>query len=145
MGSEILVPALAIAGVFTVCLGIVHISIPVLMDFDDAIPTADAEPVALRSLGTGRFQYELLRSDVRGIAWVMSNAASYVLITLGVADLMAATWISTDAGRLLGMWASGWWAIRAASQFIVGRRLGDVIVAGWFVVLAAVHVVAAVA
>jgi hypothetical protein len=74
----------------------------------------------------------------------MSNAASYVLITLGVADLMAATWISTDAGRLLGMWASGWWAIRAASQFIVGRRFGDIVVAGWFGVLAAVHVVAAV-
>jgi hypothetical protein len=145
VSSEILVAALAIAGAFTVALGVVHIAIPVLMDFDHAIPTARTEPARLRSLAVGGFHYEVLRSDVRGIAGVMSNAASYVLITLGIADLMAATWISTEAGRLLGMWAAGWWAIRAAGQFIVGRRLGDVIVAGWFVVLAAVHVVAAVA
>lgn len=56
---------------------------------------------------------------------------------------MAATWVSTDAGRLLALWTSGWWAIRAASQFILGRRFGDVAIAGWFSVLAAVHVVAA--
>lgn len=84
MGSEILVRALTMAGTFTILLGIVHISIPLLMDFDHAIPTTEAEPAPLRSLRIGGFQYEVLRSDVRGIAWVMSNAASYVLITLGL-------------------------------------------------------------
>jgi hypothetical protein len=143
VSSEIIVPALMAAGVFTVVLGTVHIAIPVLMDFDHAIPTANADSVPLRSLGVGGFRYEVLRSDVRGIAWVMSNAASYVLITLGMADLTASVWVATDAGHLLALWASGWWAIRAGSQLIVGRRIGDFAVAGWFGILAAVHAVAA--
>jgi hypothetical protein len=143
VSSEILVPALAIAGVFTIALGVVHVSIPILMDFDHAIPSADAQLAPLRSLGMEGFRYQVLRSDVRGIAWVMSNAASYVLITLGIADLTAPAWVDTNGGHLLAMWAAGWWGIRAASQFIVGRRFGDIVVAGWFGVLAAVHVVAA--
>jgi hypothetical protein len=49
-----------------------------------------------------------------------------------------------NGGHLLAMWAAGWWGIRGGSQFIVGRRFGDIVVAGWFGVLAAVHLVAAV-
>jgi len=143
VSSEIIVPVLAAVGLFTVALGTIHIAIPVLMDFDHAIPTAKAEPAPLRSLGVGGFRYEVRRSDVRGIAWVMSNAASYVLITLGIADLPASAWVATDAGHLLALWASGWWAIRAGSQLIVGRRIGDFAVAGWFGMLAALHAAAA--
>ena len=131
------------SGVFTVALGLVHIVIPLIVDFDHAIPTATAARSPLRTISIGPIRYEVRRSDVRGIAWVMSNAASYVLITLGIADLLAATWLSTDHGRVLAVWAAGWWAIRAGGQFVLGRRWGDFAIAAWFACLAGVHLVAA--
>lgn len=143
MSSEIIVAALALGGTFTLTLGIVHLAIPLLMDFDHAIPAADGTSAPLRSIGFGRVRYHVLRSDVRGIAWVMSNAASYVLITLGIADLASAAWLSTDHGRLLAVWAAGWWAIRAGCQLLLGRRIGDWLVAAWFAGLAGIHAAAA--
>jgi hypothetical protein len=134
---------LAVSGVFTVALGLVHIVIPLIMDFDHAIPAETAAPTPLRTIALGPIRYEVRRSDVRGIAWVMSNAASYVLITLGVADLAAASWLGTDVGRLLAMWAAGWWVLRAGGQFLVGRRWGDFAVAAWFAVLGVLHLAAA--
>ena len=134
---------LAVSGLFTVALGLAHIVIPLIMDFDHAIPTPAAAPTPLRPIAIGPIRYEVRRSDVRGIAWVMSNAASYVLITLGLADLAAASWLGTHFGQLLAMWAAGWWVLRAAGQFLVGRRWGDLAVAGWFAVLGAIHIVAA--
>lgn len=138
-----IVAILAAAGAYTVALGIVHVAIPLIMDFDHAIPTAGAAPTPLRTLALGPIRYEVRRSDVRGIAWVMSNAASYVLITLGLADLTAASWLGTDHGRLLAIWAAGWWVLRAAGQLLLGRRRGDLAVAAWFTGLGVVHAVAA--
>jgi hypothetical protein len=135
--------ALTIAGVFTVALGIVHIAIPLLMDFDRAIPTAAALRAPLHSLRIAGLRYEVRRSDVRGIAWVMSNAASYLLISLGVVDLTARVWLATDIGRLFAVWAVGWWALRAGGQFLLGRRTGDLAVAVGFASIAVIHVIAA--
>lgn len=143
VSSEMVARALQLTGVFAVGLGIVHVVIPLIMDFDHAIPTSQTLPTSLHAIGIGALRYEIRRSDVRGVAWVMSNAASYVLVTLGVADLAAPVWIGTDAGRLLTVWAVGWWAIRAAGQLIVGRRGGDVLIAGWFGGLALINVAAA--
>jgi len=142
VSSEIVVEALTVTGLFTIALGIVHIAIPLLMDFDHAIPTASALPAPLHSLGFAGLRYEVHRSDVRGIAWVMSNAASYVLITLGVADLTARAWLATDVGRLVALWAVGWWALRAVGQLLLGRRAGDLAVAVGFGCLAVVHAIA---
>jgi hypothetical protein len=144
VSSEIILSALMISGVFTIALGIVHVAIPLLMDFDHAIPTAAVLPEQLHMIGLAGLRYEVRRSDVRGIAWVMSNAASYVLITLGAADLASRSWLATDVGRLLALWLVGWWALRAAGQFVVGRRVGDVAVGALFGWLAVVHAVAAV-
>jgi hypothetical protein len=138
-----IVAALAASGVFTVALGLMHIVIPLIMDFDHAIPTSAAAPAPLRTIALGPIRYAVRRSDVRGIAWVMSNAASYVLITLGVLDLAAASWIGTDPGRLLAIWASGWWVLRAGGQLLLGRRWGDLAVAAWFAGLAGIHAAAA--
>lgn len=143
VSSEIMLSALTAAGVFTVALGIVHIAIPLLMDFDHAIPTAAVSPGRLHVLAFAGLRYEVRRSDVRGIAWVMNNAASYVLITLGAADLAARSWLTTDIGRLLALWAVGWWALRAVGQFVLGRRVGDVAVGALFGALAVVHAAAA--
>jgi hypothetical protein len=73
----------------------------------------------------------------------MSNAASYVLISLGVADLTSRAGLATDIGRLFAFWAVGWWALRAGGQFLLGRRWGDRALVAGFAFLAVVHAIAA--
>ncbi len=92
----------------------------------------------------GPIRYRTLRSDVHGIAWVMNHAASYVLISIGVADLLWWRWADDSAGVWLSIWIAGWWLIRAVSQVYLGRRAGDFQIMIGFLVLAAVHVVAAI-
>lgn len=129
---------LATAGLFTLVLGIVHFFFPLLLDFEHAIPRT-GEP-ALRTLRVGPFFYATQRSDVHGIAWVMNHAASYVLVSVGIVDLLANSWIGTPPGRLLAFWIGGWWLLRAASQFYLGRRLGDWVVVIGFGLLGLLHV-----
>jgi hypothetical protein len=74
-----------VCGVFTVVLGLVHFVMPRLLDFDGAIPT-DGEP--LRPLSLLVVTYQTKQSDVRGIAQIMNHAVSYVLVTIGVLDLV---------------------------------------------------------
>ena len=59
----------AVCGVFTVALGLVHFVMPWLFDFDGAIPT---EGPPLRPLDLFVVTYRTKRSDVRGIAWIVS-------------------------------------------------------------------------
>lgn len=141
----LLVAALVICGVFTLSLGLVHFAMPVLLDFRAAIPRDDPELKVLKPLRLGRLRYATLRSDVYGIAWVMNHAASYVLVTIGVLDLAAVRWLETDAGRLLALWIAGWWLLRAGSQLYLGRRRGDWLILAGFLLLAAVHLLAALA
>jgi hypothetical protein len=68
-----------------------------------------------------------------------------VLLTLGAADLLAVRWVGTDAGRVLAIWAAGWWAVRAASQLAFGRRVVDWTLLTVFASFAAVHLAAATA
>lgn len=132
--------ALLISGAFTLALGIAHVFFPILLDFDQAIPAQGAD---LKPFRLGPIRYSTLRQDVRGIAWIMNHAASYGLISIGVLDLLASRWLGTSVGRLLALWIAGWWAIRAGSQFYLGRRRGDYWIAGGFGLLAVIHVVAA--
>jgi hypothetical protein len=132
--------ALFVSGAFTLALGLVHIFMPILFDFQHAIPP-NREPLAPFELGPIR--YATTRSDVRGIAWVMNHAASYVLISIGVADLLWWRWPNGTIGVLLALWIAGWWLLRAGSQLYLGRRRGDLKIMIGFLVLAAVHVVTA--
>lgn len=148
VSSPLLEAITALAGTFTVALGVVHIAIPRLVGFRHAIGSdggirSPAGPPPLGTIGTRRFAYRLRRNDLVGLAWVMSNAASYVLITIGIVDL---AWVAGWRGvpiALGAIWIAGWWAIRAASQFALGGRAGDMVVAAWFAVLAVVHLVLA--
>jgi hypothetical protein len=133
--------AMLISGGFTLALGIVHIFMPMLFDFRRAIPT---EGESLTPLRLGPIRYATVRSDVRGIAWVMNHAASYVLISIGVADLLWRRWPDGAMGAILALWIAGWWLLRAASQLYLGRRRGDLKIMLGFVTLAAVHLLAAV-
>lgn len=148
VSSPLLTALTALAGTFTIVLGIVHIAIPKLVGYgpaiggDGAVGSATG-PLPLGTIGAGRFTYRVRRNDLVGLAWVMSNAASYVLITIGIVDL---AWVAGWRGLpiVLGAtWIAGWWAIRAVSQFALGRRAGDVLVAAWFAALAVGHLVLA--
>ena len=116
---DALIIALAMAGIGTLTLAMVHLVMPRLIDIERAVP----EPgTALRPLPVVGRRYQTRRQDVLGVVWVSNNAATWVLLTLGVADLLAGSWLGTPAGRVLAAWAVGWWAIRAGSQLAFGRR-----------------------
>ncbi|CAN5481872.1 hypothetical protein BH20CHL6_BH20CHL6_03900 [soil metagenome] len=108
---------LSAAGLFTLGLSIWHLGVPRWFDFRDAIdPEGPERPLRpLRPLVLGPLSRPNSRGEVLGITWVMSYAASYVLISVGVADLVWATWLGTPMGRLLAVWICGWWAVRAVS------------------------------
>ena len=128
------------AGVFSLALGIAHLWVPRIFALDRAIGTDGPLVPELGMLGRGTWTYRRRRSDAIGLAWVMSNAASYVLVTIGVLDL---AWAAGHRAVPIGIgasWVAGWWALRAGGQFVVGRRRGDVAIAALFAALAIVHV-----
>jgi len=137
-------PVLVAAGVFTTGLGIVHLMIPAIVRYASAIGRDEGLPSVGRVALPGGW-YELRRADLVGLTWVMSNAASYVLITIGVVDLgWAFGWRGIPIG-LGAVWIGGWWAIRAGGQFFLGRRSADVVIAAWFGLLAGGHLLLAAA
>jgi len=128
------------SGVFTIALGLTHFFMPLLFDFRGAIPTVGPE---LRPLRLPGVRYSTRRSDVLGIAWIMNHAVSYVLITIGVLDLLASSWLQTVWGRWLAVWIAGWWFLRGGCQLFMGRRVGDWVLLVGFCALGALHLVAA--
>ncbi|MEX1021448.1 MAG: hypothetical protein WDZ49_17435 [Litorilinea sp.] len=129
---------LTVAGLFTVTLGIIHFWFPILLDFAHAIPRAGT---TIRPFRLGPIRYATLRSDVHGIAWVMNHAASYALVGIGLLDLFAGAWLDHPASKWLLLWIAGWWILRSGAQFYLGRRPGDWLIAGGFLLLAFVHLV----
>ena len=127
-----------VAGAFTLSLGIVHLRIPAIVRYRLAIGDDD-DRSPLGAIGRGAVRYELRRTDLLGIAWVMSNAASYVLISIGLVDLGWAVTAPAVAPTPIALWIAGWWAVRAISQHAIGGRAGDLLVAAWFWVLCLVH------
>jgi hypothetical protein len=131
---------LVLAGAFSFGLGLVHLAIPRLFDFPGAIGAdgPDVRPLHRRALGP--WSYQLRRRDALGLSWVMSNAASYVLLSVGLVDLAwAVGWRGLPvAGGAL--WIAGWWAIRSGSQLVVGRRTVDIAFVALFGALAVLHV-----
>lgn len=125
-----------VCGVFTVVLGLVHFAMPRLLDFDGAIPT---EGAPLRPLSLLVVTYQTKRSDVRGIAQIMNHAVSYVLVTIGVLDLLASQWLGAWFAPYLLVWISIWWFLRAATQRHMGSRSGDWLVAAGFTAIGVFH------
>jgi len=127
-----------VCGVFTIVLGLVHFVMPWLLDFDGAIPT-DGE--SLRPLTLLVVTYQTKRSDVRGIAQIMNNAVSYVLVTIGVLDLLVSQWLAAWFAPYLLVWIAVWWFLRAATQRHMGSRPGDWLVATGFVAIGVFHLI----
>jgi hypothetical protein len=131
------------AGLFSLVLGVIHLRIPAILRYAEAIGPDEGQ-VPIGRIRSGLFAYGLRRSDLVGVTWVMSNAASYVLLTIGLVDVLwAAGWRGVPIA-IGGVWIAGWWAIRAGGQLVVGRRFGDVAVAAWFACLALLHLVLAI-
>jgi hypothetical protein len=131
---------LVLAGAFSFGLGIVHLAIPRLFDFPGAIGADGSDVRPLQRRGFGRWSYQVRRRDVLGLSWVMSNAASYVLLSVGLVDV---AWALGWRGLPLAggaLWIAGWWGIRSASQFVVGRRTVDIAFVALFGSLAVLHV-----
>jgi hypothetical protein len=139
MSSVFATGVLAVAGVFTLALGVVHLWIPRIFRFDRAIGRDEEGGPALGDVGVGDRRYALRRADAQGLAWVMSNAASLVLISVGLVDLAWLTgWRAVPLG-LGAAWIAVWWAVRAVSQLAVGRRPVDWAFVAWFGALGAAH------
>jgi hypothetical protein len=138
--SSALTVAVIAAGVFSLALGIVHLWVPRIFALDRAIGSDGPSGSELGLIGRGAWTYRRRRSEAIGIVWVMSNAASYVLLSVGILDLAWAAGHRAVPLGIGGLWIAGWWALRAGGQFTVGRRLGDVAIAVLFAVLALLHV-----
>ncbi len=123
-------------GLHTVALGVVHFFFAKLLDFRAAIPFEGPTLKPFRLFG---IFYQTKRSDVHGIASVMNHTVSYVIVTIGVLDLLWTLWLGTPIGRILCIWIAGFWWLRASSQFYLGRRRGDWLIFIWFATLGLLH------
>ena len=134
---------LAAVGAGTIVLGVWHLGVPVWFHFRLAIEhgaRGGLPPVRLAPM-----RYGTTARDVLGIAWIMNLAASYGLITIGLAMLAAPVWVGAPAGRVLALWMAGWWFVRAAAQLALGRRRIDLLVIAAFGALGALDIALAVA
>src|SRR5438046_7296009 len=121
---SILIILLYGAGAFAVLLGILHFTFPQRFGFMQALP-ADGAPVPPFRLLS--YRYDMKRSDLRGIVYVMNHCVSYAIVASGVFDFFAARWLGAAAGALAAGTIAGFWFIREGTQFYLGRRRGD-----WF-------------
>ena len=127
---------LALAGVFTLTLGLAHFFFPILFDFKQAIPK-DGPPI--KPFRLLFIRYTTKRSDVHGIAWAMNHAASYGLVSIGMLDLYWA--FAGTLNKPLALWVAGWWFLRAGSQLYLGRRAGDWLSLASFAALGVLHII----
>ena len=128
------------AGVFAIVLGVLHFTFPTRFGLLLALGAASSPVPPFRLFF---YRYEMKRSDLRGLVYVMNHCVSYVIVAVGVYDLFATRWLGTLPGLLAAGAIAGFWLMRAGTQFYLGRRRGDLFVITWFVLLAALHVAAA--
>jgi hypothetical protein len=124
------------AGIFGVVLGGLHFFFPLLFDFRGAIPTKGE---SLKPFPLVVTRYQTTRQDIYGLVWVMNNAASFAILSVGVIDLVAGAWLASPYRDLIAAWIAAFYLVRAASQLFMGRRRGDWLVLGAFTILALVH------
>jgi hypothetical protein len=140
-----LVFLLGLAGIFTIGLGLLHFFLPLMLDFRSVVLDRPGGWKPARDFRLWPSRYIVTLSDRLGVVWVMNHAASYTLVAIGLVDLLAGRWLTTDpgAGRILTLWIGGWWLVRAVTQLTFGKRLGDWVILAYFGLLAALHVIAA--
>jgi hypothetical protein len=131
---------LALAGIFTAILGVLHFFLPALLDYQTTIlgPARERKPPRPFRLWPTRYVATL--RDRLAVVWVMNHAASYALVSIGLVDLFAGPWLMGEAaGHVLALWIAGWWLLRAGNQLYFGRRAGDWAILLGFAALGALH------
>jgi hypothetical protein len=123
-----------------VVLGILHFTFPARFGFFAALPADGPPPPPYR---LWFYRYDMQRSDLRGLIYVMNHCVSYVIVAVGVFDLFASRWLGTVGGSIAVGAMAGFWFVRAGTQFYLGRRRGDWFVVCWFASLGVLHAVAA--
>lgn len=129
-----------LSGLFAVILGVLHFSFPRRFGYFAVLDKVQAPLAAFR---LSMFEHKLTPQDMRGLMYVMNNAASYAIVMCGVADLASARWLGTEAGRWLAVAMAGFWLVRAGSQFYIGHTPKNWLAAAWFAGLGVLHGVAA--
>ncbi len=138
---SILAIPLYASGAFAIVLGLLHFTFPNRFGFLAALPTDGAPVPPFRLLF---YRYEMKRSDLRGIIYVMNHCVSYAIVAAGVFDLFSSRWLGTFPGSLAAGAIAGFWFVRAGTQFYLGHRRGDWFVVTLFALLGALHVIAAI-
>ena len=129
------------SGVFAVLLGVLHFTFPERFGFLAALPK-DSTPTPPFRLWF--YRYQMKRSDLRGIVYVMNHCVSYAIVSMGVFDLFTSRWLGTRAGAVAATVIAGFWFVRAGTQFYLGYRKGDWFIFACFGCLGALHIAAAV-
>ncbi|MBS1956090.1 MAG: hypothetical protein JST89_18040 [Cyanobacteria bacterium SZAS-4] len=132
---------LYLTGVFAVVLGLLHFTFPDRFGFMVSLPLEGESPPPFRLMF---YSYDMKRSDLRGIIYVMNHCASYTIFLTGIFDLCCASWIGTGPGKLGSIAVAGFWLVRAASQTYLGRRRGDWLVMAFFTAIGILHIVVAI-
>jgi hypothetical protein len=130
-----------LVGAFAVTLGVLHFTFPERFGFLVALPV-DGQPVPPFKLLF--YRYDMKRSDLRGLIFVMNHSVSYTIVLAGVFDLFCSKWLGTFSGALASGAIAGLWFLRARTQFYLGRRRGDWFVATFFTLLGLLHVIPAI-
>jgi len=138
---SVLLILLYVAGAFAVLLGLLHFTFPERFGFSAALPKDAATMPPFR---LWFYRYDMKRSDLRGIVYVMNHCVSYAIVAAGVFDLFATSWRGTRAGTIAAIVIAGFWFVRAGTQFYLGHRRGDWFVFTLFALLGALHVAASV-
>lgn len=125
--------ALGVCGSFSLSFGLIHFFLPKILGYREAIVANQ------RRLQFGPVSYELQRQDLLGIVWVMNHHASYVLVSIGLLDLLGGPWLTSQQGRWAALWIAGWWVLRSVTQFYLGKRPGDRLIALGFLLIGVVH------
>ena len=141
-----LVTLLFLAGIFTLVLGLLHFFLPLMLDFRSAVLDRPSDWKPTHGFRLWPSRYIVTLSDRLGVVWVMNHAASYTLVGIGLVDLLAGHWLTTDpvVGRILALWIGGWWLLRAITQLTFGRRVGDWVILVYFSLLTVLHLIAVV-
>lgn len=132
---------LNLTGVFAVALGLLHFTFADRFGFMVSLPLQGEAPPQFRLMS---YTYDMKRSDLRGIIYVMNHCASYTILLTGIFDLCSASWIVTVPGKLGSIAVAGFWFVRAASQTYLGRRRGDWLVMAFFAAIGILHVIVAI-
>jgi hypothetical protein len=131
-----------VCGIFTTVLGVTHFIYPRLFQYRAVIYVEANEGRQLEPFRLWFITYPLTIDTVYALIWLMNNHVSFTLVSIGLVDLLATTWLLQDARYLL-LWIAAWWWLRAGFQPVLGRHARDWFWLSVFGALGGVHLWAA--